>query len=201
MTAPSHVAGDESAGRTRGAMRLPEMQPATYGRDGQGVAIDWHTTETAVGIVLVASTTKGLCFVEVGKTIAAVTTTLREEFPAAAIAVSSSPRLKPLAEAARALARADDLPSDPPLDIRGTAFQWRVWGALTDIPRGETRTYADIARAIGSPSSVRAVARACATNPIALVVPCHRVIGSDGALHGYRWGVEVKKRLLDMETR
>ena len=94
---------------------------------------------------------------------------------------------------------AKDVSPDLPVDIQGTAFQWRVWRALTSIPRGETQTYSDVARAIGSPSSVRAVARACATNPIALVVPCHRVIGTDGKLHGYRWGMDVKRTLLDAE--
>jgi len=91
------------------------------------------------------------------------------------------------------------VPDAIPVDIRGTAFQWRVWRALTDIPRGDTRTYSDVAASIGAPSSARAVARACATNPISLVVPCHRVVGIDRRLHGYRWGVEVKRALLDIE--
>jgi AraC family transcriptional regulator of adaptative response/methylated-DNA-[protein]-cysteine methyltransferase len=86
-----------------------------------------------------------------------------------------------------------------PLDVRATAFQRRVWEALRQIPRGQTRTYAQIAEKIGQPTAVRAVARACATNPVAIVVPCHRVIGSDGSLTGYRWGVERKKKLLELE--
>ncbi len=101
--------------------------------------------------------------------------------------------------AARAVAERKALPAELPIDIRGTAFQWRVWRALTRIPRGETRSYSDVAASIGRPSAVRAVARACATNPIALVVPCHRVIGRDGSLTGYRWGVEVKQALLEKE--
>ena len=88
---------------------------------------------------------------------------------------------------------------DIPLDVRATAFQARVWQALREIPRGETRSYAELARAVGQPTAVRAVARACATNPVALAVPCHRVIGSDGSLTGYRWGTERKKKLLAME--
>ncbi len=88
---------------------------------------------------------------------------------------------------------------DIPLDVRATAFQARVWQALRQIPRGETRTYAEVAQAIGQPTAVRAVARACASNPVAIAVPCHRVIGSNGALTGYRWGVERKKKLLGME--
>ena len=106
-----------------------------------------------------------------------------------------------LADAARAVALAKDVSADLPVDIRGTAFQWRVWRALTNIPRGETRTYSDVARAIGSPRSVRAVARACATNPIALVVPCHRVIGADGSLTGYGGGLDRKRWLLNHERR
>ena len=88
---------------------------------------------------------------------------------------------------------------DLPLDLRATAFQARVWQALREIPRGQTRSYAEVARAVGQPSAVRAVARACATNPVAIAVPCHRVIGSDGSLTGYRWGIERKKKLLAME--
>ena len=166
---------------------------------GQGASIEWITMETPLGIVLVAATEKGLCFVEVGGSVGVLVDTLRQEFPAAAIAADPSPRLRPLADAARAVALAKDMPADLPLDIRGTAFQWRVWRALTNIPRGETRTYSEVARAIGSPSSVRAVARACATNPVALVVPCHRVIGADGGLRGYRWGVDVKRKPIETE--
>jgi AraC family transcriptional regulator of adaptative response/methylated-DNA-[protein]-cysteine methyltransferase len=90
---------------------------------------------------------------------------------------------------------------DLPLDVQGTAFQWKVWRYLQSIPYGETRSYSDVARAIGAPSSVRAVARACATNKACLVIPCHRVVGKDGALTGYRWGVERKKTLLERETK
>jgi AraC family transcriptional regulator of adaptative response/methylated-DNA-[protein]-cysteine methyltransferase len=192
-------AGYGSSTRMYGAIRLPGMQPATYGRGGLGAAIDWSTVETPLGTVLVAATDKGLCFVEVGSNTAALVKALRDEFPAATVAERPSARLKPLLQAARAVALALDVPPDVPLDIRGTAFQWKVWRALTEIPRGETRTYSDVARAIGAPSSVRAVARACATNPVALVVPCHRVIGRDGGLHGFRWGLEVKRRLIEAE--
>ncbi len=165
-----------------------------------GASIDWTTIDTPLGLVLVAATSKGLCFVEVGTSVAALVSALKAEFPAATVAPGPAASLAPIAEAARAVALAKDLPRDLPVDIQGTAFQWRVWRALTSIPRGETRTYSDVARAIGSPSSVRAVARACATNPIALVVPCHRVIGTDGKLHGYRWGMDVKRTLLDAES-
>jgi AraC family transcriptional regulator of adaptative response/methylated-DNA-[protein]-cysteine methyltransferase len=193
-------AGYGSASRLYGAIRLPGMQPATYGRGGLGATIDWTTAETPLGLILVAATTKGLCFVEVGRSESGLLEVLKEEFPAATIAPRPSASLSTFADAARSVALATDVTPDLPVDIQGTAFQWRVWRALTSIPRGETRTYSDVARAIGSPSSVRAVARACATNPLALVVPCHRVIGADGKLHGYRWGTEVKAALIRAET-
>jgi AraC family transcriptional regulator of adaptative response/methylated-DNA-[protein]-cysteine methyltransferase len=200
VTDAMYDAGYGSSSRLYGAIRLPGMRPATYGRGGLGARIDWRTVDTPIGLVLVAATAGGLCFVEVGRDPKALVSALRAEFPAADIAPRASEALEPMAEAARAVALARDVPRDVPVDIRGTAFQWRVWRALTNIPRGETRTYTDVARAIGSPSSVRAVARACATNPVALVVPCHRVIGTDGGLRGFRWGLDVKRRLLDIES-
>jgi AraC family transcriptional regulator of adaptative response/methylated-DNA-[protein]-cysteine methyltransferase len=139
-----------------------------------------------------------LCFVQVGE-VDVMRRALAEEFPLADIAPRSSRALKPMLNAALAVAAAKPVPAEIPVDIRGTAFQWRVWRALTRIPRGETRSYTDIAKSIGAPSSVRAVARACATNPVALVVPCHRVVRADGDLAGYRWGTSVKQRLLGKE--
>jgi AraC family transcriptional regulator of adaptative response/methylated-DNA-[protein]-cysteine methyltransferase len=199
VTTAAYTAGYGSTARMYDAIRLPGMQPATYGRGGAGAAIDWSTTETPLGLVLVAATAKGLCFVEVGADRAALLKELRDEFSAATIGASPSTRLQPMLDAVRAVASAGAVPPDLPVDIRGTAFQWRVWRALTQIPRGQTRTYSDLAREIGAASSVRAVARACATNPVALVVPCHRVIGRDGKLHGFRWGLDVKRRLLETE--
>jgi AraC family transcriptional regulator of adaptative response/methylated-DNA-[protein]-cysteine methyltransferase len=199
VTDSMYDAGYGSPSRLYGAIRLPGMQPATYGRRGQGARIDWSTVESPLGLILVASTAKGLCFVEVGQTVDALLQALRTEFSLAEIASGPSAGLQPIAAAALAIAMAKDVPEEIPVDIRGTAFQWRVWRALTDIPRGETRTYSEMAAAIGAPSSVRAVARACATNPISLVVPCHRVIGVNGSLTGYRWGVGVKRKLLETE--
>ena len=199
VTGAMYDAGYGSPSRLYGAIRLPGMRPATYGRGGLGAAIQWTTTDTPLGLVLVAATSSGLCFVEVGSSVDALVSALKAEFPAATIAPGPSASLKPLADAARAVALAKGISRDLPVDIQGTAFQWKVWRALTNIPRGETRTYSDVARAIGSPSSVRAVARACATNPIALIVPCHRVIGTDGKLHGYRWGIDVKRKLIEAE--
>jgi AraC family transcriptional regulator of adaptative response/methylated-DNA-[protein]-cysteine methyltransferase len=126
---------------------------------------------------------------------------LEAEFPLAEIDLKPSASLKPMLDAAVAAASAKQIPVEFPLDIRGTAFQWRVWRALTRIPRGETRSYSEVARAIGRPSAIRAVARACATNPVALVVPCHRVVSKAGAAGGYRWGRDVKKKLLTREKK
>jgi AraC family transcriptional regulator of adaptative response/methylated-DNA-[protein]-cysteine methyltransferase len=200
VTDAIYESGYGSPSRVYDAVRLPGMTPATYGRGGQGARIRWRTCESPVGRIMVAATDRGLCFVQVGHDDAALLALLREEFPLASIDERSSPALAPLSAAARAAADAKPLPPDLPVDIRGTAFQWRVWRALTRIPRGQTRSYAQVARDIGRPSAVRAVARACATNPIALVVPCHRVVASNGGLSGYRWGVSVKQALLEQEA-
>jgi AraC family transcriptional regulator of adaptative response/methylated-DNA-[protein]-cysteine methyltransferase len=191
--------GFESSSRMYHAVRLPGMRPSTYGRGGRGASIDWVTIESPVGRILVAATSNGLCFVELGGTQAGLLAALRKEFPLADISTSPAARLKPFAEAARAIARAERVTDSLPVDIRGTAFQWKVWRALTTIPPGQTWTYTELAAAIGQPSAVRAVARACATNPVSLVVPCHRVVGADGSLRGYRWGIEVKRALIDAE--
>ena len=200
VTDAVYEAGYGSSSRVYGSVTLPGMTPATYGRGGAGAEIRWLAADSPVGRVLVASTTRGLCAVRAGASDQGLLRALREEFPHARIASAPAPELAPLVDAALAVARATDVPAHLPVDIRGTAFQWRVWRALTQIPRGETRTYTEVARAIGQPASVRAVARACATNPIALVVPCHRVLRADGHLGGYRWGLEMKDALLAAES-
>ena len=201
VTDAIYEAGYGSPSRVYEAIRLPGMTPATYGRGGRGAHIHWTTTDSPIGRIMVASTTRGLCFVQVGRTDRALLAALRLEFPLADVDARASNSLAPLKAAAQAVAALKAPPRDVAVDIRGTAFQWRVWRALTRIPRGETRSYGDVAAAIGRPSAVRAVARACATNPLALVVPCHRVVGRDGSLTGYRWGLRVKKTLLDEERR
>jgi AraC family transcriptional regulator of adaptative response/methylated-DNA-[protein]-cysteine methyltransferase len=125
---------------------------------------------------------------------------LREEYPAATVRRNDgilSAQVRALLDHLRGTSPHVDLP----LDVRATAFQWRVWRQLQAIPYGETRTYREVAAAIGKPTATRAVARACATNPVALLIPCHRVIGTDGSLRGYRWGVERKEKLLAQERR
>jgi len=199
VTDAVYASGYGSSSRVYGAISLPGMTPATYGRGGKGASIRWLAGNSAVGRVLVAATERGLCAVRAGASDADLLRFLRDEFPEAEIAARPSPELQPLIDAALAIAHATPVPGDVPVDIRGTAFQWRVWRALTKIPRGETRTYSEVARAIGQPSAVRAVAHACATNPIALVVPCHRVVRTDGHLGGYRWGLGMKDALLAAE--
>lgn len=200
VTDAIYESGYGSPSRVYDAIRLPGMTPATYGRGGQGARIRWSACASPIGRIMVAATDRGLCFVQVGATDESLLASLREEFPLADIEPSASRSLGPMVAAARAVGELKPLPAHLPVDIRGTAFQWRVWRALTRIPRGQTRSYAELARSLGQASAVRAVARACATNPLALVVPCHRVISADGSLRGYRWGVSVKKALLEKES-
>lgn len=200
VTDAIYSAGFGSPSRVYDAVRLPGMTPATYGRGGKGAHIRWMSGDSPVGRVMVAATDRGLCFVQIGEGKSRdMLRALANEFPLSAIDLKPSTSLRSMLNAAVAVASAKQIPVEFPIDIRGTAFQWRVWRALTRIPRGETRSYSDVARAIGRPSAVRAVARACATNPVALVVPCHRVVAKTGATGGYRWGVTAKKKLLAKE--
>jgi AraC family transcriptional regulator of adaptative response/methylated-DNA-[protein]-cysteine methyltransferase len=198
VTDAIYSAGFGSPSRVYDAIRLPGMTPATYGRGGKGAHIRWMSGDSPVGHVCVAATDRGLCFVEIGE-LGEMQRALADEFPLATIDTRPSSSLRSMLHAAVAVASAKPIPVDFPIDIRGTAFQWRVWRELTRIPRGETRSYSDVARAIGKPSAARAVARACATNPVALVVPCHRVVAKTGAPGGYRWGARVKTTLLFKE--
>jgi len=173
------------------------MTPATYRRGGAGETIRYTLVATELGRLLVATTGRGVCSVCVGADDARLEAELRAEFPSAAFSRDDE-HVKPWVEAV--LRHVRDAGAIPPLDLRGTAFQLRVWQALREIPAGETRSYGDVARAIGMPLASRAVARACATNRLALVVPCHRVVRGDGAPGGYRWGPSVKRKLLDREA-
>jgi AraC family transcriptional regulator of adaptative response/methylated-DNA-[protein]-cysteine methyltransferase len=174
------------------------MSPAAYRRGGAGLAVGHTIVPCALGRLLVAATDRGVCAVRLGASDDGLVRELRREFPAARLDAAASP---PPAWVAAIVARVDGAPrpADVPLDVHGTAFQWRVWRALQAIPRGQTRTYGEVAAAIGEPGAVRAVARACATNPVALVVPCHRVVPKAGGTGGYRWGTRRKQRLLDVE--
>ena len=180
------------------AARQFGMTPATY-RDGGAAAIAYTVTESPLGWLLVAGTTKGLCAVRLGDSPAALEAELASEFPAAAVTRDDA-RLGAPVNALMGYLHGAQPHLDLPLDIRATAFQQQVWRALQTIPAGSTRSYGEVAAAIGRPTAARAVARACATNPVALVIPCHRVIREDGALGGYRWGLERKQRLLAQEA-
>jgi AraC family transcriptional regulator of adaptative response/methylated-DNA-[protein]-cysteine methyltransferase len=175
------------------------MSPTRFRERGLNETIRYATTPCELGVLLVAATEHGLCSVMLGDCADMLEKLLRQQFRAAKI----FPDKTGMAEQVKAvLAAMTEHPAavDIPLDVRATAFQARVWQALREIPRGETRSYAQLAEAIGQPTAVRAVARACGMNPVAIAVPCHRVIGSDGSLTGYRWGVERKKKLLSMES-
>jgi len=180
------------------------MTPATYAKGGAGAHIDYTTVDSDYGRVLVAATKKGIAAVFLGDDDRSLEKSLKRDFPAADIARDDdilAPRVKGVL--ARLYGRKPTAldAADVPLDIVGTAFQWKVWKALTEIPAGETRTYGEIARHIGDPKAARAVGRACATNQAAVVIPCHRAVGSSGSLTGYRWGVPRKERLLAGERR
>ncbi len=197
VTDAVYAAGFSAPSRARHAAPLG-MAPRVYKKGGQGEQIGYVVQALpALGHMLVAATSRGICAVLLGDDAATVVAELATRFPAAAL--NENPSLQ--TEWARVAQCCGESPDAAalPLDLRGTAFQARVWAALQAIPRGETRSYAQLAAAVGTPSAVRAVAAACARNPAALVVPCHRVIGSNGTLTGYRWGLERKRRLLDAE--
>ncbi len=182
-----------------GAAKLG-MTPARYRDGGGGEAIRWSLADTALGLALVATTERGVCMIELGDDEAALQAKLRAEFPKARLERVDAGRDEFLAPRLRAVADAlAGRQAQVPLDIIGTAFQKKVWDALMRIPRGETRSYADVAREIGHPTASRAVARACASNHLAVVVPCHRVVRGDGSLGGYRWGLPLKQKVLERE--
>jgi AraC family transcriptional regulator of adaptative response/methylated-DNA-[protein]-cysteine methyltransferase len=174
------------------------MTPATYRKGGKGMKIDYTIAKSALGKVLVAATERGVSAVYLGDAAATLVLELRDEYPRAEIAPAKDSFehwVKEIVE------RVEGKPPriELPLDLQATAFQRRVWQELQHIPRGTTRTYSQVARALGKPKAVRAVARACAINPVSIVVPCHRVIREDGNLAGYRWGLSRKEQLLALE--
>lgn len=202
--------GASSRAYAAGAAHLG-MTPAAYRRGGAGVAIRWATAATPIGRVLVAATARGICAVTLGDDDAALARALAGEYPnaerthLAGAALADDPALGGWLAAVVASVAGESVrePSEEamPVDVAGTPFQARVWEALRAIPRGETRSYAEVAAAIGAPRAVRAVAGACAANRVALVVPCHRVVAATGDVGGYRWGAERKRALLAAERR
>jgi AraC family transcriptional regulator of adaptative response/methylated-DNA-[protein]-cysteine methyltransferase len=174
------------------------MSPTAMKAGGAGETIRYAVASSALGRVLVATTDRGLCAVLFADSDAQAALDLRERFPQAVLRRDDA-QLTEAVEFVLASLRETPTARTLPFHVRATAFQQRVWRALMAIPRGETTTYADIAKAIGSPKAVRAVGTACGANPLAVVVPCHRVVGKQGKLTGYRWGTERKSKLLDIE--
>jgi AraC family transcriptional regulator of adaptative response/methylated-DNA-[protein]-cysteine methyltransferase len=199
VTRAAYAAGYGSSSRLyEGAAGELGMTPATYRRGGAGVDITYSLAATRLGWLLVARTAKGICAVRLGDDPAALEAALVAEYPGGGI-VRDDATLQSAIDHVVDVAHGDAPHVDLPLDVRATAFQRRVWDALRQIPRGEVRTYGQIAEAIGRPEAARAVGRACGANPVALAIPCHRVVGVDGGLGGYRWGVERKRRILEDE--
>jgi AraC family transcriptional regulator of adaptative response/methylated-DNA-[protein]-cysteine methyltransferase len=174
------------------------MTPGARRHGGRGETIRFTTVETGLGWALVAATGRGICMTALGDEKAPLEAELRRRFPAALIWPADAALTAWAERIVQFITRPDAQP-DLPLDIRGTAFQAQVWRALQKIPPGQTRSYSEIAAALGRPSAVRAVAQACAKNKLALLVPCHRVVRSDGDLAGYRWGIERKRALIARE--
>lgn len=174
------------------------MTPATYQKGGHGMKLEYTIAKSSLGKVLVAATERGVSAVYLGDAESKLVTELRDEYPRAEISQASGRTQRWVREIVQ---RVEGKPAqeDLPLDLQATAFQRRVWQELQKIPRGSTRTYSQVAKALGSPKAVRAVARACATNPVSIVVPCHRVVREDGKLAGYRWGLNRKEQLLASE--
>jgi AraC family transcriptional regulator, regulatory protein of adaptative response / methylated-DNA-[protein]-cysteine methyltransferase len=179
------------------------MTPAAYGRGGARMTIRYAIADSPLGQLLVGATERGISAVYLGDSDAVLTGVLQKEYPRAQLLPDDDGSRRKLGQWVKQIVehlRGREPHLDLPTDVRATAFQRRVWEELRKIPYGFTRTYTQVARAIGRPSAVRAVARACATNPTAVVVPCHRVVREDGKLAGYRWGIEHKEKLLETES-
>ena len=199
VTTALYNAGYSSASRLyEGVSQKMGMTPAAYREGGAGKRIIYTITRTPLGLMLVASTEKGICAVSFGQDVDEMKNNLQHEYSAAIIQYDEDSLTKVVDSLIRHLE--GSLPHlELSLDLQATAFQMRVWEELRKIPYGETRTYAQVAQAIGHPKAVRAVANACAANPVVVVTPCHRVVRSDGSLGGYHYGVERKKALLQKE--
>jgi len=203
VTAAVYDAGFGSSSRVyeRADTRLG-MTPKQYRQGGEGVAITYAVIESPVGRLMIGATDRGLCFVQFGETREELLEALRREYPAARVEAMQKPHdaefrrwVEALSEHLRGARPGLDLP----LDIRATSFQMQVWNYLQSIPYGKVQSYGEVAAGIGRPSATRAVAQACASNRVALVIPCHRVIRGTGELGGYRWGLARKRALLDLE--
>lgn len=189
-----------SRGVYEGASRYMGMTPAAYKKGGEGVSIRYGITTCTLGRLLVAATEKGVCRVSIGERVGELVADLKNEYNHAKL-MRSDDELKKYLNVVVRLAEGEPASESLPIDVRASAFQCRVWERLRSISPGDTMAYKDIAEDLGVPKGARAVGRACAENPVALLVPCHRVVRGDGALAGYRWGVERKRKLLEMERK
>lgn len=176
------------------------MTPASYAKGGRGARIAYAVVASPLGRLLVAATARGVCFLCLGDTDAALVTALRAEFPQADAVERDERAIAAPVDAVLRYLAGETPHVGLPLDVRATAFQRRVWQELIAIPAGETRSYSQIAEALGLPHGQRAVGRACATNPVSIIVPCHRALRADGSLGGYRWGLRRKQALLQHEA-
>jgi AraC family transcriptional regulator of adaptative response/methylated-DNA-[protein]-cysteine methyltransferase len=199
VASATYAAGYGSASRVyeRASSELG-MTPASYARGATGESVRYAFADSSLGRILVAATSRGICSVKVGGSDRTLESELKDEFPLARISPDDTQLGSWATHIVDSLAQGVPDPRLP-IDVRATAFQRLVWRELTRIPRGSTRSYQDVARRIGRPSAARAVARACAANPVAIVVPCHRVVRGDGTAGGYRWGLERKRALLESE--
>jgi AraC family transcriptional regulator of adaptative response/methylated-DNA-[protein]-cysteine methyltransferase len=176
------------------------MTPTEYRAGGKHAVIRFAVGQCSLGAILVAATDKGICAIILGDDPDALVHELEDRFPKAKL-IGGDKAFEKLVATVVGFVEAPNTGLDLPLDVRGTAFQHQVWRALRDIPAGSTATYAEVAARIGRPKAVRAVAQACATNPVAVAIPCHRVVRTDGALSGYRWGTARKRVLLKLERK
>ncbi|MGA8905794.1 MAG: bifunctional DNA-binding transcriptional regulator/O6-methylguanine-DNA methyltransferase Ada [Candidatus Bathyarchaeia archaeon] len=174
------------------------VNPGTLRRGGVGLSIEYTIMDCPLGRLLVGATARGICAVCMGDSDAAVEAALTEDYPSADIRRNDK-RMRRWVNTLKNYLGGQEFDLNLPVDVRATAFQWRVWSEIKSVPYGNTTTYSKIANALGEPNAARAVARACATNPVSLVIPCHRVVGEDGGLHGYRWGKKRKQALLLLE--
>ncbi len=182
------------------AERMLGMTPASYAKGGRGAVIVYDIVESPLGRLLVAATAKGLCFLSLGHDDGELIEALEQEFPQAESISRDRHSIAQSVSVVIDFLEGKIPHAELPLDVRATAFQRRVWNELIAIPCGETRTYSEIAELLGVPRGQRAVGRACATNPVSLVIPCHRALREDGGLGGYRWGLEFKAALLNGEA-
>ena len=176
------------------------MRPSDFRKGGAGASIRFAVGECSLGSILVAASEKGICAILLGDDAEALTRDLQDRFPKANL-IGGDADFEGWVAQVVAFVEAPRVGLHLPLDIRGTAFQRRVWRALSKVPAGTTASYAEIAKRLGAPKAVRAVAQACAANSLAVAIPCHRVVRNDGGLSGYRWGVERKQALLEREAR